>query len=153
MDWHVKKTDYYLFFLKVTLLCILFMVMNFDKSLNADYGNYLANYEHDWWQFELGFEFISYPFKLVGADFLTFWIFSLVLESVLIAILFRNNMIFLFAFPNLLFISWQHYIPSHVRADYKKKTGISIDGYGNVIKKKSNFGLFRLLVFYSTMQP
>ncbi|KPM84261.1 EpsG family protein [Pseudoalteromonas lipolytica] len=114
MDWHVKKTDYYLFFLKVTLLCILFMVMNFDKSLNADYGNYLANYEHDWWQFELGFEFISYPFKLVGADFLTFWIFSLVLESVLIAILFRNNMIFLFAFPNLLFIS-QGFLGTQIR--------------------------------------
>ena len=42
--------------------------------------------------------------------------------------------------PNLLFISWQHYIPSHVRADYKKKTGISIDGYGNVIKKKNKDG-------------
>tara|TARA_Y100000034_G_C6903227_1_gene418371 strand:- start:1803 stop:2681 length:879 start_codon:yes stop_codon:yes gene_type:complete len=90
------------------------MVMNFDKSLNADYGNYLANYEHDWWQFELGFEFISYPFKLVGADFLTFWVFSLVLESVLIAILFRNNMIFLFAFPNLLFIS-QGFLGTQIR--------------------------------------
>lgn len=36
--------------------------------------------------------------------------------------------------PNLLFISWKHYIPTHVRQEYKKKTGITIDGFGKVIK-------------------
>ena len=34
--------------------------------------------------------------------------------------------------PNLLFISWQHWVPDYVRAEIKKKTGINIDGYGNI---------------------
>jgi hypothetical protein len=34
--------------------------------------------------------------------------------------------------PNLLFISWQHWIPDYVRIEIKKKTGINIDGYGNI---------------------
>ena len=38
--------------------------------------------------------------------------------------------------PNLLFISWQHYIPGYVRSEYKKQTGITIDGEGQEIKKK-----------------
>jgi len=38
--------------------------------------------------------------------------------------------------PNLLFISWQHYIPHYERAQIKRKTGVSVDGWGNVITKK-----------------
>ena len=38
--------------------------------------------------------------------------------------------------PNLLWISWRHYIPKHIRSNYKKKHGINIDGFGNIIKKK-----------------
>lgn len=34
--------------------------------------------------------------------------------------------------PNLLFISWQHWVPAYVRAEIKKKTGIIVDGYGNI---------------------
>jgi hypothetical protein len=37
--------------------------------------------------------------------------------------------------PNLLLISWQHWVPSYVRSEIQKKTGIEIDGYGNVITK------------------
>ena len=40
--------------------------------------------------------------------------------------------------PNLLFISWKHYIPGYKRSEYKKKTGIKIDGFGNVITRKKN---------------
>jgi hypothetical protein len=40
--------------------------------------------------------------------------------------------------PNLLFISWGHYIPHYERQEYKKKTGITIDGFGNVVKKNKN---------------
>ena len=40
--------------------------------------------------------------------------------------------------PNLIFISWQHYIPYYERQEYKKKTGIAIDGFGNMIKDKKN---------------
>ena len=39
--------------------------------------------------------------------------------------------------PNLLWISWSHYIPPYIRQDYKKKTGITLDGFGNTIKKKN----------------
>ena len=37
--------------------------------------------------------------------------------------------------PNLLLISWNHWIPKHVRDEYKKKTGIVIDSYGEPIQK------------------
>lgn len=40
--------------------------------------------------------------------------------------------------PNMLFISWNHYIPYYERQEYKKKTGINIDGFGNVIVKSNN---------------
>jgi len=39
--------------------------------------------------------------------------------------------------PNLLFISWGHYIPAYKRDEIKKQTGVNIDGFGNVIPKKS----------------
>jgi len=34
--------------------------------------------------------------------------------------------------PNMLFISWQHWVPDYVRTEIKKKTGVVIDGYGNI---------------------
>jgi hypothetical protein len=37
--------------------------------------------------------------------------------------------------PNLLFISWLHWIPSYVRTELKKKTGISINEYGQRIEE------------------
>ena len=40
--------------------------------------------------------------------------------------------------PNLLLISWKHWLPHHVRAQVKTQTGISIDGNGNVIEKKQS---------------
>jgi hypothetical protein len=32
--------------------------------------------------------------------------------------------------PNLLFISWQHWVPSYVRTEIKKKTGVTINEFG-----------------------
>jgi len=37
--------------------------------------------------------------------------------------------------PNLLFISWAHWIPSYVRTEIKKKTGISLNEYGQKIEE------------------
>jgi hypothetical protein len=37
--------------------------------------------------------------------------------------------------PNTLFISWLHWVPSYVRTELKKKTGISIDEYGRKIEE------------------
>jgi len=36
--------------------------------------------------------------------------------------------------PNTLFISWAHWIPSYVRTEIKKKTGIKINEYGQQIQ-------------------
>jgi hypothetical protein len=36
--------------------------------------------------------------------------------------------------PNTLFISWQHWVPSYVRTELKKKTGIVVDEYGNRVE-------------------
>jgi len=35
--------------------------------------------------------------------------------------------------PNLLFISWVHWVPSYVRTEIKKKTGVSLNEYGQQI--------------------
>jgi hypothetical protein len=36
--------------------------------------------------------------------------------------------------PNTLFISWLHWVPSYVRTELKKKTGIVVDEYGNKVQ-------------------
>ena len=38
--------------------------------------------------------------------------------------------------PNMLFISWSHWVPNYVRDEIKKKTGMLVDGFGNIIKNK-----------------
>lgn len=38
--------------------------------------------------------------------------------------------------PNTLFISWSNWIPSYVRTEYKKKTGITVDEFGQMIENK-----------------
>ena len=40
--------------------------------------------------------------------------------------------------PNTLFISWLHWVPSYVRTELKKKTGIAIDEYGKKIDGESD---------------
>jgi len=40
--------------------------------------------------------------------------------------------------PNLLFISWLHWIPSYVRSELKKKTGMNINEYGQKIEEGEN---------------
>ena len=43
----------------------------------------------------------------------------------------ENDFIIRYIHPNLLFISWNHWVPAYVRNEIKKKTGIVVDGYGN----------------------
>lgn len=40
--------------------------------------------------------------------------------------------------PNLLFISWAHWVPDYVRTEIKKQTGKSVDGHGNFNGKSKN---------------
>ena len=51
--------------------------------------------------------------------------------SYIIAKLEENDFQVRYTHPNLIFISWGHYIPTYVRTEFKKKTGISIDEHGN----------------------
>jgi hypothetical protein len=37
--------------------------------------------------------------------------------------------------PNLLFISWLHWVPSYVRNEIKKKTGVKINEYGQRVEE------------------
>lgn len=48
----------------------------------------------------------------------------------------QNGFIVKYTHPNLLFISWQHYIPKYQRQNFKKKYGYSIDGFGNQVQEK-----------------
>lgn len=38
--------------------------------------------------------------------------------------------------PNTLFISWLHWVPSYVRTEFKKKTGLVINEYGQKIEEQ-----------------
>ena len=40
--------------------------------------------------------------------------------------------------PNTLFISWLHWVPSYVRTELKKKTGIVVDEFGRKIQDETN---------------
>ena len=40
--------------------------------------------------------------------------------------------------PNTLFISWMHWIPSYVRTELKKKTGIEVNEYGQKLDEIVN---------------
>jgi len=46
-----------------------------------------------------------------------------------------NGFKVVYTHPNLLLISWKHWIPGYVRHELKKKTGIEVDGLGNSIAK------------------
>lgn len=51
----------------------------------------------------------------------------------------ENGFMIRYTHPNLLLISWKHWVPSYVRSELKKKTGVNIDGFGNkVIKNDKN---------------
>jgi hypothetical protein len=45
----------------------------------------------------------------------------------------ENDFVVRYTHPNLIFISWIHWIPGYVRQEYKKQTGTAIDGYGNLV--------------------
>ena len=49
-----------------------------------------------------------------------------------------NGFIVRYTHPNLLFISWSHWIPGYVREEIKKKTGMNVDGYGNEVKNNKD---------------
>jgi len=40
--------------------------------------------------------------------------------------------------PNLLFISWNHWVPSYIRSEIKKKTGITLNEYGKKVEENED---------------
>lgn len=47
-----------------------------------------------------------------------------------------NNLNVKYFHPNLILISWQHWIPGYIRSEYKKTTGDTIDGLGQLVNKE-----------------
>ena len=47
-----------------------------------------------------------------------------------------NGFVTKYIHPNLIFISWKHWIPAYVRTEIKKKLGYNVDGWGNIVDKK-----------------
>ena len=50
----------------------------------------------------------------------------------------ENGFIVKYTHPNLLFISWNHWVPTYVRNEIKKKTGLHLDSFGNEINNDQN---------------
>jgi len=54
----------------------------------------------------------------------------------LVAKLEENGFFVKYMHPNTLFVSWENWIPSYARTEFKKKTGILLDEKGNVLEEK-----------------
>jgi hypothetical protein len=44
-----------------------------------------------------------------------------------------NGFMVKYIHPNLIIISWKHWVPGYVRSEIKRKTGFSVDGFGEVL--------------------
>lgn len=49
-----------------------------------------------------------------------------------------NGFLVKYYHPNTLFISWNHFVPSYVRNELKKKTGMVVDEFGNQQQQNNN---------------
>jgi hypothetical protein len=58
----------------------------------------------------------------------------------LVAKLEENGFHIRYIHPNTLFVSWQNWVPSYVRTEVKKKTGMIIDEKGNIVDKVGEEG-------------
>jgi len=55
----------------------------------------------------------------------------------IIAKLEANKFHIRYIHPNTIFVSWSSWIPSYVRSEYKKRTGVSVDELGQVVSNKN----------------
>jgi len=49
----------------------------------------------------------------------------------------ENGFIVKYIHPNTLFICWKHWVPSYVRTELKKKTGIAVNEYGKKVDEEN----------------
>lgn len=54
----------------------------------------------------------------------------------IIAKLEANKFHIRYVHPNTIFVSWSNWVPSYVRNEYKKKTGITVDEMGRVVNRR-----------------
>ena len=47
-----------------------------------------------------------------------------------------NGFLVKYIHPNVIFICWNHWISGYVRSEIKKKTGMRVDGNGNLVEEK-----------------
>lgn len=52
-----------------------------------------------------------------------------------------NKFLVKYIHPNALFISWQHWVPSYVRSELKKKTGIVINEFGEKMTEDATLSM------------
>ena len=50
----------------------------------------------------------------------------------------KNGFAVRYFHPNTLLISWNHWVPTYVRDEIKKKTGLQVDEYGRTIVEENN---------------
>lgn len=48
-----------------------------------------------------------------------------------------NGFFIKYIHPNTLFVSWESWVPAYVRNEIKKKKGIVLDEYGNILENKN----------------
>jgi hypothetical protein len=53
----------------------------------------------------------------------------------LVSKLEENGFFVKYLHPNTLFISWENYVPTYARTEFKKKTGITVDEHGNIVDR------------------
>ena len=58
-----------------------------------------------------------------------------------------NNFNVRYIHPNMLFISWMHIVPSYVRTELKKKTGIVVNELGQKIEEDGEENENKLITF------
>ena len=62
-----------------------------------------------------------------------------------------NGFMVKYLHPSVILISWKHWVPSYVRNEIKKKTGVEVDSYGNIINndKEDTNESFTGNIFYN----
>jgi hypothetical protein len=50
----------------------------------------------------------------------------------------ENGFFVKYIHPNTILVSWENWIPTYARNEFKKKTGIAVDEKGNIIEQKEN---------------
>jgi hypothetical protein len=54
----------------------------------------------------------------------------------LITTLKKNGFVVSYTYPNLLFISWEHYLHAKDRENIRRATGKRVNGFGEVVQPK-----------------